>query len=85
MFDLTDKVKHVRNIEFQGTNKTCEADFVGETCRDFEVRQQEHEYQSYNSEPARYFDRNKDHQINRETISSPTSIRQFKWFKFKFK
>ena len=80
LFNLNDKVQHVANIVYLGTCLNFQANYVGETCRNFEVRQSEHEDPSYNSEPARHVALNKDHEFEWKTPDCMThwKTRQFK-------
>ena len=54
LFNLKDKVKHVANVVYLGTCLTCRVNYVGETCKSFEIRKPEHEDPNYNSEPAHH-------------------------------
>ena len=74
-------MKHVSNVVFQSTCKTCEADYAGETCRNIEVTGLEHEDRNDISEPARHSAQNKDNQFSLETITSVTHWKTIKFLK----
>ena len=55
-------MQHGANVVYLGTCLSCKADYVGETCRNFETRGQlEHENPNHNSGPAQHIARNKEH------------------------
>ena len=55
---MKDKVKHVANVVYLGTCLNCQVNCVGETCRNFEIRNAEREDPNYNSEQARHIAQN---------------------------
>ena len=70
LLNLKDKVKHVANVVYLGTCLNCQVNYVGETCRNFEIREAEHEDPNYNSKPARHIAQNKDHEFVWKTLDS---------------
>ena len=54
--------------------------YVGERCRNFEIRKAEHEDSNYNSEPARHIVQNKDHEFVWKVLDSVPhgKMRKFK-------
>ena len=64
------KVKHVANVVYLGTCLNCRVNYVGETCRNFEIRKAEHKNPNFNSEPARHIAKNKEHKFEWKTLDS---------------
>ena len=54
MFHLKDNNIHPSHVVYHGTCADCSASYIGESCRNFETRKQEHEDATKQSEPARH-------------------------------
>ena len=61
LFYLKDKLEHAANVVYFDTYLSCKADNVGQTCRNFDIRQSQRENSNHNSEPAQHIARNKEH------------------------
>ena len=61
MFRLKDNNIHPSHVVYHGTCADCSASYIGESCRNFETRKQEHEDATKQSEPARHLRENPYH------------------------
>ena len=79
MFRLKDNNIHPSHVVYHGTCADCSASYIGESCRNFETRKEEHEDATRRqSEPARHLRRNPHHHFNWRviTIAHPLGIRR---------
>ena len=54
LFKLKDKTNHPSSVVYYGTCTSCKSAYVGESARNFSIRQSEHEDTRKFSEPARH-------------------------------
>ena len=78
MFRLKDNNIHPSHVVYHGTCADCSASYIGESCRNFETRKQEHEDATKQSEPARHLRENPYHHFNWRVIAiaHPLGIRR---------
>ena len=78
MFRLKDNNIHPSHVVYHGTCADCSASCIGESCRNFETRKQEHEDATKQSEPARHLRENPYHHFNWRVIAiaHPLGIRR---------
>ena len=78
MFRLKDNNIHHSHVICHGTCADCSASYIGESCRNFETRKQEHEDATKQSEPARHLRENPYHYFNWRVIAiaHPLGIRR---------
>ena len=69
MFRLKDNNIHPSHVVYHGTCADCSASYIGESCRNFETRKQEHEDATKQSEPARHLRENPYHHFNWRVIA----------------
>ena len=78
LFRLKDNNIHPSHVVYHGTCADCSASYIGESCRNFETRKQEHEDATKQSEPARQLRENPYHHFNWRVIAiaHPLGIRR---------
>ena len=78
MFRLKDNNIRPSHVVYHGTYADCSASYIGESCRNFETRQQEHEDATKQTEPARHLRENPHHHFNWRVIAvaNPLGIRR---------
>ena len=61
LFKLKDKTNHPSSVVYYGACRSCNSTYVGESARNFSIRQAEHEDTKRLSEPARHSAANPGH------------------------
>ena len=79
MFRLQDNNIHPSHVVYHATCADCSASYIGESCRNFETRKQEHEDATKQSELARHLRENPYHHFNWRdiAIAHPLGIRRY--------